>query len=657
VSKTVLDRDLVAAIRQISDRWITLREGTPVHVAKTQLGKKHNLLEEAVRNRYLQSIGPKYFPCFRALQFQDPRSRFFEDSRSPSVEQCTNLVFKALRAIYEKVGEKMCTRDDILEAARTIDQTASLECVDIGMLFAIDFPFYINPWNASPGDQILALNLPSSARLLEFDDVRSAWKQELRNRANAAASAVAPRNTPSQPASTQLVFETAGETYTSEGVEGEGGTARVFRVVDSTGNRWALKYLKPEQVTTKRTKRFLNELNFCRDFSHANIVQVIDNGFVVQGGTKCPFYVMPLHSSTLRKLLKAGLDPEKILRYFAHMLNAVEAAHLKRVWHRDLKPENILYDPAEDKLLITDFGIAHFTSEQMFTTVKTRPAEQLANFRYAAPEQRQHGATVDHRADIYALGLILNEMFTGQVLQGVGYKLIGQIAPQFAYLDAIVEQMAQHAPENRPGSIDEIKRTLIAKGNEFVSRQKLDALQQTVVPSSAVTDPFVQNPVKVIGCDVEGDTMAAKLNIEPPRDWLGIFAQQRVNAFVRGAEPANWNFIRDEARVRVQPRRLELEAQMILDYLKQYVQSANATYLKHLEWAVRRHEEDQKRSLQEKIAQELKTPENNWQAENLKPQFGRPPDSRRYSRKTFPAPPAHDQNQSGKISSTRTGTR
>jgi hypothetical protein len=211
---------------------------------------------------------------------------------------------------------------------------------------------------------------------------------------------------------------------------------------------------------------------------------------------------------------------------------------------------------------------------------------------------------VDHRAHIYALGVILNEMFTGQVLQGVGYKLIGHVAPQFAYVDEIVEQMAQQAPENRPGSIDEIKRTLMAKGNEFISRQKLDTLQQTVVPSSVVTDPFVQNPVKVIACDIEGDAMVAKLNIEPPKGWLQIFAQQRVNAFVAGAEPANWSFTRDQARVRIHPRRLELEAQMILDYLKQYVQSANATYLKHLEWAVRRHEEDQKQSLQEQIAQE-----------------------------------------------------
>src|SRR5260370_40459742 len=91
---------------------------------------------------------------------------------------------------------------------------------------------------------------------------------------------------------------------------------------------------------------------------------------------------------------------------------------------------------------------------------------------------------------------------------------------------------------------------------------------------------------------------------EPPMDWLGIFAQQRVNAFVLGAEPANWNFIRDEARVRVYAQRLELEAQMILDYLKQYVQCANTAYLQHLEFAVRQHEADERRSLRERIAQE-----------------------------------------------------
>src|SRR6266567_417375 len=597
MSQKVPDRDLVNAVRQITDRWITLREGTPVHLARTRLGKKHSLLEEAVRNRYVQDIGPKYFPRFRALEFED------SNSRRP-VEQCTTLVLKGLRVIYERYGEKMCNQDDILKACQTIDQTASLECIRVGMLFVTDFPTYVYNWNASPGNETLTLNLPTSARLLEFDDVASAWKQELINRAGADSPPSAPAPKPNLLGQTPSVFETTGETYAAEGIEGEGGTARVLRVIDSGGKKWALKCLKPEKVTTERTKRFLNELNFCRDFAHPNVVQVIDNGYVMQGQTKCPFYVMTVHSSTLRKLLKSGLPPEKVMRYFADILDGVEAAHLKGVWHRDLKPENILHDTARDKLLITDFGIAHFTSDQMHTTVRTRPADQLANFRYAAPEQRQEGARVDRRADIYALGLILNEMFTGQVLQGAGYRQIREVAPQFAYLDPIIEQMAQQAPENRLGSIDQIKPNIIARGNEFLSRQKLDALKQTVVPSATVTDAFIGNPVKRVGTDIRGNVIIAILNDEPPPDWLRVYTQQRVGSFVAGAEPANWKFDKKEAVVALHTHRIEAEARSVLKHFDSYVDHANSLFREHLENIARQREEAERRNLQERIEEE-----------------------------------------------------
>jgi hypothetical protein len=184
-----LEQDLVAAIRKITDRFITFREGTPRHLAKTELGKKHNLLEEAVRDGYLQNIGPKYFPCFQALQLENAQSRF-------SVEQCTTLVFKGLRAIYEREGERICTRDDILKSCRTFDPNASEECLSVGMLFATNFSSFIPAWNASPDNESLSLNLQTSARLLEFDDVLSAWKQELMNRMPATAQASTPRPEP-----------------------------------------------------------------------------------------------------------------------------------------------------------------------------------------------------------------------------------------------------------------------------------------------------------------------------------------------------------------------------------------------------------------------------------------------------------------------------
>jgi serine/threonine protein kinase len=83
--------------------------------------------------------------------------------------------------------------------------------------------------------------------------------------------------------------------------------------------------------------------------------------------------------------------------------------------HRDLKPENILYHMESNTLGVADFGIARFRQEDLITAVKTGPQEKLANFVYAAPEQRFAGRPVDLRADIYALRLIMNEMYTGEV--------------------------------------------------------------------------------------------------------------------------------------------------------------------------------------------------------------------------------------------------
>jgi serine/threonine protein kinase len=198
---------------------------------------------------------------------------------------------------------------------------------------------------------------------------------------------------------------------------------------------------------------------------------VLDEGFTIVGEKKAPFYVMPFYAKTLRNLIDDGIPNEKILPYFGQMLDGVGTAHLRNVWHRDLKPENFLYNPATDTLVVADFGIAHFEEEDLHTAVETRDGVRLANFQYAAPEQRDRGKRVDQHADIYSLGLILNEMFTHEILQGAGYKRIATVTPQFGYLDEVVDLMAQQGSERRPHSIDALKRLMRARGNEYISRQ------------------------------------------------------------------------------------------------------------------------------------------------------------------------------------------
>jgi len=409
-------------------------------------------------------------------------------------------------------------------------------------------------------------------------------------------------------------FETAGETYISEGVEGEGLTSFVYRVVDSENRRWALKCLKPQQATHGRVKRFLNELHFCENVRHRNIVRVVDKGFATQDDTKCPFYVMPLYSSTLRKLMNARMSPEKVLPCFAELLSGVEAAHLRDAVHRDLKPENILHDPMSGEFVVSDFGIAHFNSELMLVMVETNAHERLANARYAAPEQLSRNGTVDHRADVYALGLILNEMFTGHVPYGAGFAQIGNGAPQFAYLDELVESMVQQDPAKRPSSIDEVKQALIARRNDFIERQKLDGLKKTVVTASTVSHPFCDNPPRVVDYDIDPVTrrLTMVLDKSVPEEWMAVFRTPRNAAFIRGTAPYDWRFHystetdRIVASVTLHPHDVlaRESMQMIIDNFKNYVDFANRTFLRGLERTAKADEDRKKKELQEKIAYE-----------------------------------------------------
>ena len=81
---------------------------------------------------------------------------------------------------------------------------------------------------------------------------------------------------------------------------------------------------------------------------------------------------MPLFDSSLRPLLREGINQGKIMPYFGQILDGVEAAHLSNVVHRDLKPENILFDKEKDTIVIADFGIARFQEDQLITAVETK---------------------------------------------------------------------------------------------------------------------------------------------------------------------------------------------------------------------------------------------------------------------------------------------
>ena len=263
--------------------------------------------------------------------------------------------------------------------------------------------------------------------------------------------------------------------------------------------------------------------------------------------------------------------------YFGQLLDGVEAAHLHGACHRDLKPENVLFDEKSDTLVIADFGIAHFEEEDLHTAVETRTDARLANFLYAAPEQRTRETTADTRADIYALGLILNEMFTGVVPHGTGFRRIADVAPDFGYLDVVVEAMIQQDREKRFSSIDLIKRDIMARSNEVLVRQRLNTLKTEIIPEVEVDDPVVNNPIKIKSVDYNSGLLIFTLTAPPPPNWIMEFKNPQSSFnYIQGKAPTSFDFNGDKAVIPFGSQ--DNAPQVLVNHMNSYVESANKQY-------------------------------------------------------------------------------
>jgi hypothetical protein len=185
---------------------------------------------------------------------------------------------------------------------------------------------------------------------------------------------------------TPIDIETAFDSYQLTEQLGEGGAGRVYGGVASTGSPVAVKVLTSESKDKRR--RFKNEIAFLSRNQHAHIVTVTDHGVAAAGSVRGPFYVMERYTGSLRDELNSKLSSDRVIPQFSQIIDGVEAAHFQEVTHRDLKPENVLIRNPGNIAAIADFGVASFTADQLLTLVKTAPTTRLANFQYAAPEQR-----------------------------------------------------------------------------------------------------------------------------------------------------------------------------------------------------------------------------------------------------------------------------
>jgi serine/threonine protein kinase len=390
-----------------------------------------------------------------------------------------------------------------------------------------------------------------------------------------------------------ISFETTFGMYVVNELLGEGGAGRVYGGLGIDQKPIALKVLAQDKATSDKRSRFKNEIAFLARNKHLNIVTVVDHGISISGEVTGPFYVMHRYHSNLRHIIQSGIQPSKVLPLFSQVLDGVEAAHLQGVVHRDLKPENILYDKELNALAIADFGTARFTEDTLATTIETGPTQRLANFQYAAPEQRAPGKEALATADIFALGLILNEMFTGAVPQGTEYRQISQVTPDHGFLDAIVATMLRQAPAERPPSIAEVKMLIQRHKSEAVSLQRLSQIEGTVIKATEIDEPLAETPPRLVDADWNGGLLTLTLDRPVTPDWINALHNMGSFASVAGNPPQLFSFRGNQATISA----LEHEVQMVVDNFKAWLPTASSTLRLLLQQKAQQEEDARKEQL------------------------------------------------------------
>ena len=227
---------------------------------------------------------------------------------------------------------------------------------------------------------------------------------------------------------------------------GRGGMGEVWRARQVSLSRSVAVKILPDKFAKDRefVARFEKEATALAALSHPNIVQIIDRG---QAGEHYFFAMELVEGVTLRELLSGSkLTVRDSLRIAVQVARAIDYAHEKHIVHRDLKPENILVDP-RGHVKIADFGLAGMKDSELNISL-TATAVAMGTVNYMAPEQRRDAKNVDHRADLYSLGVMIYEMVTGELPIG-RFKLPSEKQPA---LDKTIDDLVVRLLEPDPAA-------------------------------------------------------------------------------------------------------------------------------------------------------------------------------------------------------------
>src|SRR5262247_720067 len=348
---------------------------------------------------------------------------------------------------------------------------------------------------------------------------------------------------------------------------GSGGMGEVYQAEDTRLRRpVALKMMLDDGDHNAQARtRFLREAQASSALNHPNIVTIYEFDDGERDGARYCFIVMEYVEGRTLKEVAGGCSIDEAVDIVMQIADALAQAHERGIVHRDIKPSNVIVT-AQNRVKVLDFGVAKFDpapldedeTASLFSTefVKTTPGAVIGTFAYMSPEQAL-ARDVDHRSDIFSLGVLAYELvtgrppFTGSSSLAVVDAILHSDPPPMARfnlqappeLEAVVRRMLEKSPELRYQSLRDVRADLDSVKRENLTQLLPSPSYETnvgystqILSSRSGSDSF---GARAFSPRAEKSVAVLRFNNvtkSPEDDWLGVGIAETVTADLKNVE-------------------------------------------------------------------------------------------------------------------------